>query len=167
MRSIFTYKCHPYLNNGNPPILHTQFMPHGLRDGYRYHTLFSSHSHLILFGVDRITVHRYVLSLRFVGVAYFDLPFTVFQLNSKVLILYCAWLWKPPPPITLYLLYSNMLRNLAAIKNMLAPTQALSRIVRSKVRAFKIITVYITSLGNSIDLLPTFIDSSTFQFNTL
>lgn len=57
--------------------------------------------------------------------------------------------------------------NLAAIKNMLAPTQALSRIVRSKVSAFKIITVYITSLGSSIDLLPTFIDSSTFQFNIL
>lgn len=97
-------------------------------------------------------------------------------MNSQVLILSCVFgsvSYVPPTPthtrtpITFYHLCRNTLRNLAAIKNMLAPTRALSRIARSKVGAFKIITVYITSFGNSIDRLPTFIDSSTFQFNIL
>lgn len=116
-------------------------------------------------GLQLFSTEFWVCSL--FGVAHFDLPFISDEFSSIDPVL-CVWLCKlPPPQITFYHLCRNRLRNLAAIKNMLAPTGALSRIARSKVGAFKIITVYITSFGNSIDRLPTFIDSSTFQFNIL
>lgn len=89
-------------------------------------------------------------------------------MNSQVLILSCVFGSVSYPP--------SQSRFITFAETRYATWQQLKICLRqlerspascSKVGAFKIITVYITSFGNSIDRLSTFIDSSTFQFNIL
>lgn len=95
-----------------------------VREAYWYHALCSSRSHLI----PTATFQPQVLSLLFVVVAHFDLPFTVSQLNCQVLILSCVFGCESYRPSRFTSDTVTCDVTWQQLENMLAATTALSRI---------------------------------------